>query len=314
MTTPPSNNAEQRGPSPRVLRRIRRAAHVCLLITLAVTITLGYLHFRSDEPFAKVEIGVALTEEGLNIEKKPPPELHFWQLAPYDETVQLHFAHLLAGRAGSVGWGLDKGFGRLYLLFQISMFDIILMLYLYPLFVTGFQHVIHVPVMGKMLSSAHDLALRHKARMEPYGAVGLMLFVLFPFWSTGPLVGVVIGYLIGLRTWVTFTVVTAGHVLAVGAWIYFYDWLIERNRNLALLLLVLVFGFVLAGWLYGLIRKRLKRQAPQDAPAATDTVHPNAASDGDSGVAGRRTTPSDTVAVSSQATTTPAKDRPRPSR
>ena len=130
------------------------------------------------------------------LQKKPPPYHLAWQVV---------LAHIGGGRAASAGLGIELGFGFVFLFFIFFMCDIITMLYIYPLFVSGFQRISHWRIIGPMLKKTHDLAHKHKARIEPYGPIGLLSFVLFPFWSTGPLVGVVVGYLIGLRTWITFT-------------------------------------------------------------------------------------------------------------
>ncbi len=175
-------------PSPRLLRNIRRAAHLCVFSFFAVWILLI------------IKVG-----------------------APYDRILALVAGQLAGGRAGSAGVGLQIGFSPYYLLFHISMQDFIIMLYVYPLFVTGYRRMSKLPVIGPALAGAHELALKHKGRIEPYGAMGLMVFVFFPFWSTGPLVGTIAGYLIGLRTWVTFVSVIVGNVVAVATWIWAYD-------------------------------------------------------------------------------------------
>ena len=53
--------------------------------------------------------------------------------------------------------------------------------------------------------------------------IGLWTFVFFPFWSTGALVGGVVGYLLGMRTWVVFTSVFAGHLLSVASLVWLFD-------------------------------------------------------------------------------------------
>ena len=57
----------------------------------------------------------------------------------------------------------------------------------------------------------HDVVIR-------FGIPGLMFFVWFPFFMTGPLIGSVIGFMLGLRTWVNITVVLTGTYLAILSW------------------------------------------------------------------------------------------------
>ena len=237
MSTP-SPSGKSGEPSPRVLRFIRVMGHVCLLGTLAAWLLL-----------------------------------YKYRGSPYDLTWKLVLAQFAGGRAGSAGLGLESGFSRYYLLFHICMHDFIIMLYVYPWFVTGYQHLAKIRYIGSYLAGLHALALRHKDRIAPYGAFGLMLFVLFPFWSTGPLVGCVVGYLIGLRTWITFSSVIVGNVLAAAIWIWAYNSLKSYSPRFALGLLITVFILAIIGSLWAKIRKR--RQAKWDAimQESHDRIH-----------------------------------------
>jgi uncharacterized membrane protein len=222
-------------PSRFVLRVIRTAGHLCLIGILIFWV----VSYRVKGP-------------------------------PYDRVWELVLAQLFGGRAGGVGWGLEKGFSTWYLLFHCMMYDFIIMLYIYPFFVTGYQFLERVPFVGKALNAIHNTAIRNKARIQPFGVIGLICFVFFPFWSTGPLVGVIVGYLIGLRTWVTFTSVIAGNIAAISLWILAYDSLRSYSPRLALFLLIVIFAFAMAGTFYArLKRRRAKRaagQAPENAP------------------------------------------------
>jgi len=97
------------------------------------------------------------------------------------------------------------------------------LLLLYPLLVAGYRRAVEMRVVGPAIANIRAAAERSKSKIEPFGAAGLALFVFFPFWTTGPLAGGVVGYLIGLRTWVTFASVILGNFLAVGAWILLFE-------------------------------------------------------------------------------------------
>jgi Sec-independent protein secretion pathway component TatC len=83
-----------------------------------------------------------------------------------------------------------------------------------------------------------------------------MLFVIFTFWSTGPLVGVMVGYLLGMSTRLTFTTVIVGDIIAVAAWTWGYDKLYNHNRQFAIILLIIIFALAIGGAVYANIRKR----------------------------------------------------------
>ena len=208
-------------PSKTTLKYIRATGHFFLVTTLALFIILGI-------------------KEG----------------SPYDNVWQLVLAHFVSGRAGNVGVGLMKGFNHYFLLYQCCMVDFIIMFYVYPWFVSGYQHLSGWPIIGPGLKRTHEIALEHKKRIAPYGAIGLMLFVIFPFWSTGPLVGVMVGYLLGMSTRLIFTTVIIGDVIAVAAWIWAHDKLYNHNRQLAIILLIIIFALAIGGAVYAKIRKR----------------------------------------------------------
>lgn len=185
----------------------------------------------------------------------PDPYSHVWELIP---------VHFFSGRAGNAGVGLELGFNRWFILFQCCVLDFIIMTLVYPLFVAGFQRASRWPVIGSALSGTHEMALRHKDRIEKYGAVGLMLFVAFPLWSTGPLVGVVLGYILGMRTWITFAAVTVGNVLTTALWIWFFHFLKVYNETLAHVLLAAILITAGAGIIhnaYAKWRRRRRRKA-----------------------------------------------------
>ena len=215
-------------PSDLTLRYIRATGHVFLVSTLVLFILLGIM-----------------------------------KGAPYDDVWQLVLAHFVSGRAGNVGVGLMKGFNRYFLLYECLMLDFIIMFYVYPLFVSGYQRLSGWPFIGPALKHTHESALSHKARIAPYGAVGLMLFVIFPFWSTGALVGVMVGYLLGMSTRLTFTTVILGDTVAVTAWIWAHERIQNYSSRFAFILLCIIFVLAIAGALF--VRfKRSKRETNKD--------------------------------------------------
>ncbi|MCF6283748.1 MAG: small multi-drug export protein [Candidatus Hydrogenedentes bacterium] len=141
------------------------------------------------------------------------------------------------------------------------MQDNIIMFYAFPLIVTGLTVVEKWPVVGPALAHIHELAQRHKARLAPYGVVGLSLFVLFPIWTTGPLVGVVVGYLLGLGVVFSFAAVIVGNTIAAALWIWAFDyinvWLLEVNENLPWILMAAI---IVASIIGGLWHRWQKRQ------------------------------------------------------
>jgi len=145
---------------------------------------------------------------------QPEPYVHGWRLV-----LEL----LFLGRAVAIADGIASGFSSIYLMFQNSLEDIVLLLLVYPLVVAAYEDVAGHRLLRKTITRVRRTAEANRRVVEPWGVIGLWAFVFFPFWSTGALVGSVIGYLLGMRTWVVFTSVFTGHFLSVAALVWFFD-------------------------------------------------------------------------------------------
>lgn len=229
------------------LRAIERIGQACLSVWIAVLVCLGVLW--------------------------PDPYANAWQLV---------LKQMVGGRAVSVGAGLSQGFPGLFLLLQCSLQDIIILLLLYPLLVAGGRRVARTRLIGPTLVNVRAIAERNRKKIEPYGALGLMLFVFFPFWTTGALAGGVVGYLIGMRMWVTFLAVIGGNFLAVASWIWFFEQMKAYSEPLARSAPWVVLTIVALLAVYGHIwakRKRKQRSslAASEKPAETEKPEGSAA-------------------------------------
>ena len=204
----PDTNAGD--PSPLTLRIVWICAHLMLVSSLLV---LG-LHLRTAEP-------------------------------PHDKVWQLLLAHFIGGRPGSAGAGIQLGFDPWFILYASLAHDFIVLLYLYPLLGAGYHQATRLGVIGEKLRTTHERALKHKDRITPYGAPGVFAFVVMPLPGTGPIVGMIVGYIIGLGTFATFGSVMGALVFSTFVWVWGYQWLAAYNQVLALGLLLFFAGAIL---------------------------------------------------------------------
>lgn len=203
---------------------------------------------------------------------------------PYGHTWQIFLYAVFLGRAAAVGVGREMGFESLFLFFQTAAADLIIVFLVYPVFVKGYQHLTRVPYIGNTLDSMHKVALSYKPVIAPYGFMGLMLFVIFPFWSTGALVGAILGYIIGMPALTTLISINLGNVISIGAWVWFYDLVRDWNRGVALVLLGLILAIAVAGIVVGMRSKRkttdaaapVLKQADVDTEVCMHAVEPGA--------------------------------------
>jgi uncharacterized membrane protein len=122
------------------------------------------------------------------------------------------------GRAAGMSFGYAAGFDQSLVIPAAMVLETILVLLFYPLFVLSWRSLLVIPALKRFMERTHRSAEAHHVTIHRFGIPGLMFFVWFPFWMTGPVVGCAIGFLLGLRSWLTLTVVLSGTYLAIGSW------------------------------------------------------------------------------------------------
>ncbi len=105
--------------------------------------------------------------------------------------------NILFGRAAGMSFGYAPGFGHLIVLPVNLAIETILVLLVYPLFVFSWQHLLVIRSLVKFMRRVEKAAEINKEKIRRYGIPSLFLFVLFPFWMTGPVIGCVIGFFWG---------------------------------------------------------------------------------------------------------------------
>jgi uncharacterized membrane protein len=148
------------------------------------------------------------------------------------------------GRAAGLAFGYAMGLGHVMVISICMIVETAMVLIFYPLFVFSWQHLLVIKRLKSFFERIHRAAESHKDKVQKYGIIGLFAFVWFPFWMTGPIVGCVIGFLLGLRPWVNMVVVLAGTYVAILAWALFmhgvHDRVTAYGSDAAIVLLVLL--------------------------------------------------------------------------
>jgi len=172
-----------------------------------------------------------------------------WSLAPDAAFVYIIMAglNLTVGRAAGMSFGYASGLGHAEVIPLNMLIETIQVIVVYPLFALTWTHLIDTPRWNAMMGRMRNAAEAHRGAIQRYGVAGLFVFVFTPFWMTGPVVGAVIGFLIGLRTWVNLTVVLSATYVAICFWALLLNelsrWAATYNR-LAPFALVLALGLL----------------------------------------------------------------------
>jgi len=159
---------------------------------------------------------------------------------------------VLFGRAAGLSFGYAVGCDHTLLISVSMVVETAIVLLFYPLFVLSMQQLIRIPALDKINKRIEQVASRHHDKMRRYGLIGLLFFVWFPFWMTGPIVGVAIGYFLRLRAWVNMSVVLLGTYLAILSWAFIlralHDKVAYYNPYAPMMMVLILIGVVILGY------------------------------------------------------------------
>ncbi len=160
-------------------------------------------------------------------------------------------SHVFFGRAAGMSFGYALDYGHPVVILVNLAIETILILLFYPLFVFSIRRLLVVGFLKRYMDRMREAAEANQAKIRRYGIPGLFVFVFIPFWMTGPLVGSVIGYMMGLRLWLNLSIVIGGTYFAILAWAVLLkelrDHLASVSAFAPFLLVVVVIAIVVLG-------------------------------------------------------------------
>lgn len=161
--------------------------------------------------------------------------------------------HILFGRAAGMAFGYSLALGHKTVIPVCLMIETIMVLIVYPLFVLSWRHLLVLKWLKNIFERTHKAAEARKGVIQKYGIIGLFVFVWFPFWMTGPVVGCVIGFLLGLRVWLNISVVLTGTYIAIFGWAFllrqFHESVASYSSYAAAVLMALLVVIIIIGHL-----------------------------------------------------------------
>jgi uncharacterized membrane protein len=152
--------------------------------------------------------------------------------------------NLTVGRAAGMSFGYASGLHHPSVITGSVLVETIQVLVIYPLFVLSWKSLVDERRMQRLLVGVRRSAEASQSRVARYGMIGLFAFVFLPFWMTGPVVGSVIGFLIGLKARHNLPIVLSATYAAVAIWAVFFEsmneWLAAYGRYAAFCLVLVV--------------------------------------------------------------------------
>lgn len=187
-----------------------------------------------------------------------------WWVAPEQALtyVAMTGLNLLIGRAAGMSLGYASGLGHAEVIPWNILVETLQVLTIYPLFALGWTQVLGMSRWAATMSRLQAAAEAQRGTIQRYGIAGLFVFVFTPFWMTGPVVGSIIGLLIGLRTRTNLMVVLSATYVAIGVWALLLNelsaWAATWNRFAPFALVLALVLIALSG--------HLIRKLPPDHP------------------------------------------------
>lgn len=161
------------------------------------------------------------------------------------------------GRIACMGFGYSMGQNHIQVILISILLETILVLVFYPLFVFIWRQLLVIKWLKKISDRIRKAAEKNKDKVRRYGIAGLFMFVWLPFWMTGPVVGCMIGYLLGLRVWINITTVLVGTYAAILGWAFLLYQLHQKTISYSSYAIVFATALIAAGMLAWTLRQRL---------------------------------------------------------
>lgn len=175
--------------------------------------------------------------------------------------------NLLIGRAAGMSFGYANGLDHAVVIGSNVLVETIQVLVLYPLFALSWRNLVDVRRLRRVLVEMRRSAEASRPQVARFGMVGLFVFVFLPFWMTGPVVGSIIGFLLGLKPRQNLAIVLTATYAAIGVWALLFeqlnDLLAEYGRYTAFASVLVLAAAALAVRRFGRWRHATPRQSDE---------------------------------------------------
>jgi uncharacterized membrane protein len=123
--------------------------------------------------------------------------------------------HIMGGRALGIAACLSADISLFYTILYNFFLEIVIVLIAYGMVVLIMRNIIQQKLFRSAARQAELAAQDQKTNIKKYGAIGLFLFVMLPFFMTGPVIGSIIGYLLNYKAINNFLIVFSGTLSSI---------------------------------------------------------------------------------------------------
>jgi len=167
------------------------------------------------------------------------------------------FTQTILGRAVGIAHGSAAGMSKIAITVLASYADIMFVMIVYPIIIYSYKYLVEGRFYKRHLKPIVASAQENVGKFSHWKIAGVFLFVWLPFMMTGVAVGSVLGFLLGLSTWVNMLTVALGNITAVVCWVYviggFFDNLKHVNKTLPA---VITIGIIIFLVIMRIIKKK----------------------------------------------------------
>jgi uncharacterized membrane protein len=123
--------------------------------------------------------------------------------------------HIMGGRALGILTCLSADISLFYSFLFNFFLEVVIVLIAYGIVVLVMRNIIQPKLFDSAVRKAELTAQSQKTKIKKYGSIGLFLFVMLPFFMTGPVIGAIIGYLLNYRAINNFLIVFSGTLVSI---------------------------------------------------------------------------------------------------
>jgi uncharacterized membrane protein len=127
--------------------------------------------------------------------------------------------HVAGARAPAILFCLSRGLSPVVTLFFNFYIEVLIVILCYYSFVLIIREGIESKFLHLAARRAEAAAQEHRNNLKRFELAGLFFLVMAPFPMTGPVTGAIVGYLLNLRPWATFTIVLSGTFVALAIYV-----------------------------------------------------------------------------------------------